>query len=532
MYQQNRNSSVNKQADYLTRQHDWAAIMEQWMLKTERYSNNEGIPPAPLPPNISSMCYFEEPTRDETKVNNDRDRGEKVQKAPRLLSTKNTSVGRNWNDWDPLNAVKVEPEEESHTSRNWSVRYRAGIENRINAPLPEPTKKGDYCSLPWSRVKVEPEEGPVSSTESSLYCIDYVERPSNRENISCCEHLKELQQGVPEKVTAKLSRKNNATLGYDVFIENPRNGILSSSYQYINNELPSSESIHSEYWLPILSRIEDWPYIKEEFLSSVDRICAGIRFSGSEAEKVFKVCASLMNTAVVKIMKNGRNEADNDAYINGFFSIYRILKQYAQDEKELVESSNSALTNFMASSSARIKRAVPNLGEFIMHLTVSTQWTWKQISNVFMDELDTRNVFWYCFGNHNSPPAHPELIDLHQYRFDREAKVFHATTISRNLVMFQVKFANMTKSMEFTEFCTNFGRVQDILTAKLKNLFGTVVAIKNWDQFYDFLQMPRVSLAKRNSDLARAVTRSAAQGYHKRKSGAMSAGTCKKRRMR
>lgn len=317
----------------------------------------------------------------------------------------------------------------------------------------------------------------------------------------------------------------SSTLGYSVHIEHIRNGTLASSCQSLTKDaFSNSNAMATEYWLPILRCVDDWPNIKSEFLSAVDRLCASIHFNASVHEKVFKVCASLMNSAVAKIMRNEENEATNNALINGYFLIFRLLYQYAQDDDKLIRFSSLSLKQFITTAAARVKSAVPNLGEFLVHLTISREITWNQIATVFMEEIDTRNVFWYCVGNHNAPPAYPELINL-QYTGDRTAAVFHATTVSRNLVMFQVHFANITKSLYSTEFCSNFELVQDILTIKLNNLYGKVVAIENWDQFYDFLQMPRVTPKKRNDDLVRAVMNSVARGYHRCDNGRKRAAT-------
>lgn len=54
---QKRNDNSRRQV-VLTGQGDWAAITQQFMLKTEQHPIDEGIPPAPLPPNISHLCYF------------------------------------------------------------------------------------------------------------------------------------------------------------------------------------------------------------------------------------------------------------------------------------------------------------------------------------------------------------------------------------------------------------------------------------------------------------------------------------------
>lgn len=370
----------------------------------------------------------------------------------------------------------------------------------------------------WNPVKIEPQQEPLLGTYSTLGYNVHDENARKGFLASSCELLSKesynWQQSNPVKIEPQEEQRLG-TLGYNVHIENPRNGILASSCESISKESFSNSKLRtpSEYWLPILDRVEDWPYIKNEFLSAVDGLCAAFNFKGPNHEKVFKVCASLMNSAVVKIMQNEENEVANNVLINGYFSIFRLLYQYAHDEEKLIDFSNKSLKKFITTSEARVKKAVPNLGEFLMHLTISREITWNQISNVFMDEFDTRNVFWYCVGNHNSPPAHPELINL-QYNGDRTIPVFQATTVGRNLVMFQVQFAKMTKSLDSTEFCSNFELVQDILTIKLKNLYSKVVVIKDWDQFYDFLQMPKVTMEKRNNDLTQAVMKSVAQGYH------------------
>lgn len=485
--------NVFKQPDYQNPcQYDWVDLAQQWIYKKEACPDDT-LPSAPPPPNISSLCYF----------------NGKIKSLTIIYKLFNCL----------FHYIIEQGENEFEVKKDCEP---------IQSLISRETSRYDYFTnqhnwQQWNPVKIEPQEEPLLGTYSTL---GYNVHDGNARNgffASSCESLSkesyDWQQSNPVKIEPQEEQRLD-TLGYNVRIENPRNGILASSCEsltkgsFYNLEIRmSATATLSEYWLPILDRVEDWPYIKNEFLSAVDGLCAAFNFKGPHHEKVFKVCASLMNSAVVKIMQNEENEAANNVLINGYFSIFRLLYQYAHDEEKLIDFSNKSLKKFIATSEARVKRAVPNLGEFLMHLTISREVTWNQISNVFMDEFDTRNVFWYCVGNHNSPPAHPELIDL-QYNGDRTIPVFQATTVSRNLVMFQVQFANMTKSLDSTEFCSNFELVQDILTIKLNNLYSKVVVIKSWDQFYDFLQMPSVTMEKRNNDLAQAVMKSVAQGYH------------------
>lgn len=316
---------------------------------------------------------------------------------------------------------------------------------------------------------------------------------------------------------------SNASIGYGVHIENRNNGILWSPCEYLSQESFSDGKVRKsstnkafEYWLPLLVKSEDWKgpkNIKKQLLLAVNDICSEIKFQKEDHQKVFKVCSSLMNSLVVEIMKNKENATANDKFINGYFSIYRLLQQYAQDHQELVDYCDEALTTFKEDSKSRAKSTVPNLGEFLMNLTISSKFTWKDICHVFMAECEARNVFWYGVGTATNRAPHRELIDP-AYKGDRVKKVFNATAVSRNLVMFQIKFANVTKFLDLNELDSNFGLAPEILTAELKNLYGQVVAVKDWNEFYDFVEMPRVDDAQREMELIEAVKLSASQGYH------------------
>lgn len=382
------------------------------------------------------------------------------------------------------------------------------INSAINFQCPETGHDGSDSSKWFPQVITDPavaaeivakyrKENPTSNTPLELFYICYANGQLNA---------------------------TNSTIGYGVHVENPKNGILSSPCEYLSSESfnagkvrKSSTNKAFEHWLPLLIDSEDWngpKKIKQQFLSAVRDICADIKFDKDDHQKVFKVCSSLMNSLVVEIMQNKGNATANDKFINGYFSIYRLLQQYAQDDKELVTFCNDSVKSFKAQSSARVKTVVPNLGEFLMHLTISSNVTWADVCQVFMGECEARNVFWYCVGTHNSPASNRELADPN-YKGNRVTKVFNATTVSRNLVMFQIKFANVTKFLDLAELNSNFGLAPEILTAELKNLYSQVVAVKNWNEFYDFVEMPRVTDEKRELELIEAVKLSAAQGYHK-----------------
>lgn len=294
----------------------------------------------------------------------------------------------------------------------------------------------------------------------------------------------------------KQLNANNSTIAYGVHVENSRNGILSSPCEYLSKEsFPDAKIRHSstnkpfEHWIPILTRSDDWikKDVKNEFLSAVNTICTAINFTESVHKKVFKVCSSLMNSLVVEIMRNGNNVTANE--------------------------SNESLEKFIADWQTLVKCNIPNLGEFLMHLTISSKINWDQISDVFMGECDARNVFWYYVGNFNPRTSYNYKGN---YKGNRVQKVFDATKVSRNLVMFQIKFTNVTKFLDMSEINSSFGLAPENVKAELKNLHSQLVAVKTWNEFYDFVQMRNVTESQRENELVEAVKRSLAQGYQRK----------------
>ncbi|KAJ6635346.1 Ubiquitin-conjugating enzyme E2 B, partial [Pseudolycoriella hygida] len=285
----------------------------------------------------------------------------------------------------------------------------------------------------------------------------------------------------------ELRDATNSAIGYEVEQTADESGIrLWSSCEYLSEE--SFNSVAREitnyqefqFWLPILISKDDWngeKKVKEKFLVAIDAISTDVYSPSLPVHiKVFKVCSSIMNSLVVEIMQNEENAAVNEKYINGFFAIYRLLKQYAEDDQTLVNYSNKSLKEFVENAETRRKDKIPNLGEFLMHLTISSELTWKHISGFFLNEFEARDVFSYCGGSPNSTPKHPEL-QVVSVGDERVWKVFDATVDSRSLLMFQLRFATIVHFLDQVEFDSNFGLAPDDLKAEINGLYEKTITV-------------------------------------------------------
>jgi hypothetical protein len=251
---------------------------------------------------------------------------------------------------------------------------------------------------------------------------------------------------------------------------------------------------------------------KSRILSGVATISKALSFGTVEHQNVVKVCSSLMNTLVVEIMNARNNVTANDKFINGYFSIYRLLKQFVADEILCKEYIDSQLEAFCQSGSNRNKSKVPNLGELLIFLTVSERFTWKDIKEFFLEESDARNVFWYTVGNHHNPPKFPALLNP-TVQGTRPAQVFSATPVSRNLIMYQVEFSKLAASLSLEFLDSNCGLAPTEMRDKLKNIYGCIDSVTDWNGYFQWLEIPVPTDSERCDQLINAVRLSNSHGY-------------------
>ncbi|AYV80663.1 MAG: ubiquitin-conjugating enzyme E2 [Harvfovirus sp.] len=319
----------------------------------------------------------------------------------------------------------------------------------------------------------------------------------------------------------KSTFEDNVVLGYGVNIDNPKIGMLSSPFEYLSEEAfndgirRSSTNRGFTHWLPILIDTKQWHRISKLFFDNVMSIGKGINYGKIDPyETAVKICTSLMNTAVVEIMNNKNNLNANDKFIDGYFAVYRLLVQLVLEKPSVGAFIEGELGSFLKGYEKRVKALVPNLGELLIYLTVSKKFEWKNIAQVFVEECDARNVFWYAVGNYRNPAAHPELLDVSVSDM-RAKKVFAATEISRNLVMFQVRFSEVARMLTFDVMDSNFGLAPDKLRSDVRGTYNEVGKVTDWSRYMRWLGLPEVTDDTRSQQLIDAVKRSEMNEYHK-----------------
>lgn len=309
----------------------------------------------------------------------------------------------------------------------------------------------------------------------------------------------------------------STTIGYGIHVEN--NGTFSSPCEYLSRSAYTnctrrgSKNQPFEYWIPILIT---GPY-SGKFMEQLNRALETITAANSRLfprdtppyARLFKLCSSVMNNLVVEIKKNHDDITANDKLINGYVAFYRLLISYAEVDSRMVRYCNKAIREFLASPANRVKKVVSNLGELLIHLTIADEYDWNDLADAFMEESDARNVKW-CLDT-----AYGSELGDEKFLRGRSKQVLHLTRGSRKLIMYQVRFSEIVKTLTPAVLNSNYGLAPDDIRDELNNICD-MVRTGTWDAFFAWVRMPLVPDDVRDRQLFAALKWSKEVGYHGR----------------
>jgi ubiquitin-protein ligase/uncharacterized membrane protein YgcG len=205
-----------------------------------------------------------------------------------------------------------------------------------------------------------------------------------------------------------------------------------------------------------------------------------------------------------------------------YFACHRWLIEFMRVYPALQERVDSIVTNFIADEAHRHKRAVPDLGEFLMLLSVS-RYHWADVASAYMHENFDRNVLW--FGRSEQTP---EVRSLLASRGRRDPRVddhraqlaFEPTRTGRSLLMFQVVFLErvarprgVSTERIAERYDALFGRVPVGLAEQLQTSARTIEMVGTWDEFFARVGITPPTRPALNEWLRNSVANHYRRGY-------------------
>ena len=175
----------------------------------------------------------------------------------------------------------------------------------------------------------------------------------------------------------------------------------------------------------------------------------------------------------------------------------------------------------MQDSAKRDKKAVPNLGEFLVFLTLSAKG-WEALGISILKESLVRNTRWVLKDR-------PHLIDI----LAKSGNILEppeldewlqSSITSKRVLMFQVAFLRLIGRPAGTSgpgdvlssYNRMYGRPSEEQKQAIFDVSKRIMSVNTWSGFFSALGLPQPNLQQFQGILKTAIEESAARGYHGR----------------
>lgn len=243
----------------------------------------------------------------------------------------------------------------------------------------------------------------------------------------------------------------------------------------------------------------------------------------------------MMNHIVVKLMQScddvvakTRHNSTGLLYaseraVYSYCHLFHLLICMARNDPSITRDASTLIDRFIADPEYRTKARVPDLGEFIVMVTLvmahgdSVQW--ERLAPIFLEEVVTRNVRWVL-------KECPELEVMEQGRSDyRLGRTFAQSKTSLRLIMFQVAFLQMfvnTYSSNMARLDDNYGFAEKEIPERMVTTIKDIYRVSDWPTFFvkvNYEKAKGFGAANFSWLLRDAVAKSGKRHYHTPKTG-------------
>ena len=326
-----------------------------------------------------------------------------------------------------------------------------------------------------------------------------------------------VQTGAGDGIMCYVTKAGDDVMGFGIHVERARQLTLSTPCEPLSREAfasgvrASATNKPFEFWVPFVTPRHLWPELRSVWAAAIGAIRQTHPLGHDIPTASVQLCCSLMNSLVVEIMNATHQLTANDKFINGYFALLGVLREIRREHCKVVcDFADAAIKAFIDSPAGRSKAVLPNLGEWLLLLLVSSRYKWADVCEVFVAECDARNVFWYVQGTPASPGACRDLLDRSRVR--RAQRIFDATPTSRSIVCYQVRFLQLAAGLNTAAL--KGALIDEPLRADIKGMYAAIAAMTTWSDHFNWLGMRVRSDEQRDAELVSALDASAAAGYH------------------
>eukprot|EP00753_Platysulcus_tardus_P003421 PLAT12454.12.p1 GENE.PLAT12454.12~~PLAT12454.12.p1 ORF type:complete len:976 (-),score=421.42 PLAT12454.12:106-3033(-) len=236
-------------------------------------------------------------------------------------------------------------------------------------------------------------------------------------------------------------------------------------------------------------------------------------------ELVLQTLPNIMNTLVVSLMLQTDDESSPVLFastraLSGYCYMHHLLLHMASVCPELRTVANKRVEAFACDPLKRTKSHVPDLGQFLVLLSLADR-SWSAIGGAVLTEMFDRNVKWLLqkdggLDNDMLPQA------------SRLRRTMAGARTSLRLLMFQVYFlCNVARPSGksvgdvLADYNARNGVPSEEAVEQLSRTCKAILAVSDWPSFFHHIRLRDPGALRLNEMLVTAVHNSSRKGYHR-----------------
>lgn len=258
------------------------------------------------------------------------------------------------------------------------------------------------------------------------------------------------------------------------------------------------------HWLPVFINEahfqRNFTCIKNT-ISVISNGIEGTKENDFHPSMVVRVLPCLMNQMIVALMNGGMHESENA--IHAFCHYLRLLMRFLGAYKQLNQLVETKVNNFVSNRRNRRKQVIPDLGEFLILLALSSRsFNEPQVQRTVLEEFFARQVFWI---NKKYPGVVANLPG------PRKRLSFDATEVSLKLFMFDLAVCKWFIIPGIrNELDRRYGVPPGSVVTNFQKEVKAIKAVDNYDAFLSTINLPNMNIM---FTLDEAIKISEEQGY-------------------
>ncbi|CAK4693649.1 hypothetical protein LEN26_000807 [Aphanomyces euteiches] len=167
--------------------------------------------------------------------------------------------------------------------------------------------------------------------------------------------------------------------------------------------------------------------------------------NGLQCISIVDLLTKAMNRQVLAVMDGSGHESE--AAIIAYANLLRLLRHIVTEHPEYQQAIDRIVTEFISDPTKRLKKYVPNLGEFYVKLCVSTAASIDDVNivEILVRESFARQIRWIRQQDH-------ECLDDDSMEIPtRLSRLFKHSTVSNKIMIFAMEMAKVFGQPDFDE---------------------------------------------------------------------------------